>query len=1070
LNGDQRAVATSAANAMTNTTPPDDAPAGIDFSECEREPIRSPGMIQSHGFLLALELSGEVTHASENIGQYFPLSPRDILGSTLAQVLGPYGYGHLSEVLGKLQPGQMHHEYREDGQERYSLWAHHRGSRYIVEWEQVPATEAESSRLVGELLADGLSGIRGASHIHRQTQLAAELTARITGYDRTMVYQFQPDWTGQVIAEVSHPRAEPFLGLRYPATDIPSQARALYLENLLRSLVDVYAAPVGILSRPGDSVPLDLTMSKLRAFSPYHLEYLKNMKVGATGVASIICNGALWGLVACHHDRRKLLAPSELSALLEIVQTLGVSIQNTSARTRRLSAQRLAAREGILEAAIPDISKAMNAILFGPERLRNLVSGCGVTVWSASGIIRMGEAPEAEEMKTCAARLLEASEDPGQEEVIAIDSRAGLIEKLGFAPRNSSLAGLIAIVVSRDPALILFGFRLEAIREVIWGGDINEPVLRDERTGALSPRASFAQYKQSIAGKAVPWSEEDLANARIVRDVLRGKAPEPEQMGALIAGGMAEIRNLIAGDRAVQDALLDAITDGISILFRSDTGITTVRYANQTLLDLAEISTEPDSRLPSVQSLLEAVGLPEDIMVQKDREPSQVSIATANNRDLRHFLVERKLGLEISDHNGTLSLSALVFTDTTRSERAREALQAAQERAEHLASLKSSFLANMSHELRTPMNGILGMVQLLQETRKDPEQQEYLDVIQSSGDAMLHIINDILDLSKIEAGRMSLERAPFDLTALVQGVVDLLRAQAHAKSIGLSAVFDSPPPRWYEGDSYRLRQIILNLTGNAIKFTAAGHVTIHVLDADSTHTDAPLAVTVEDTGIGIAPQQLLEIFQKFSQADQSTTRKFGGTGLGLAISRELAELMGGAISVTSEAGKGSTFKVALPLKRSDDRNRAAAVPLTAKPHPLAAGAGHRILVAEDDAASQTVIKAMLKKKGFEVEVARNGRKLLELLAAGPCDLILMDCHMPELDGFETTARIRSMESGGTRTPIVALTADTQEEGRQHCLDAGMDDYMTKPIGMKDLWAMLRKWKCLPPEEPLRVAS
>jgi light-regulated signal transduction histidine kinase (bacteriophytochrome) len=1052
---------------MTHTTPPVDTPGGIDFSDCEREPIRSPGMIQPHGHLLAAALNGEITHASENIGGYFPLSPRDMLGRPMAQVLSPYGYGTLSEVLAKLEPGQMHHEYREEGQERWSLWAHRRGSRNIVEWEQVPATEPESNRLVEEFLADGLAAIRSASQIHRQTQLAAELTSRITGYDRTMVYRFQPDWTGQVIAEVSHPRAEPFLGLRYPATDIPSQARALYMENLLRVLVDVYAAPLGILSRSGDSVPLDLSMSRLRSFSPYHLEYLKNMKVGASGVASIICDGALWGLLACHHDRRKQLAAPELSGLLQIVETLSSTIQNATSNARRLSVQRLAAREGTIKAAIPDLSNALNAILFGPERLRNLIWGCGVAVWSDSGIVRMGDAPDADEIATCSARLLEGSEAAGQKDadhvdIVAIDSRAGLIAKLDFAPRNPSLAGLIAIVVSRDPTLMLFGFRLEAIREVLWGGDINEPVLRNERTGALSPRTSFAQYKQSVAGKAAPWSEEDLANARIVRDVLRGKAPEPKQMAALIDGGLAGIRDLIAGDRPVQNALLDAMTDGISILFRSDAGATTMRYANQTLLDLAEISTEPSAGLPSVEGLLQAIGLPEDIMATNDREPSQVTIATPN-RDVRHFLVERKLGLEISDRRGTLSLSALVFIDTTRSERAREALQAAQERTEHLASLKSSFLANMSHELRTPMNGILGMVQLLQETRKDPEQQQYLDVIQSSGDAMLHIINDILDLSKIEAGRMSLERAPFDLTALVQGVVDLLRAQAHAKSIGISAVFDAPPPRWYEGDSYRLRQIILNLTGNAIKFTAAGQVTIRVLDAGPTHTDAPLVFTVTDTGIGIAPKQMLEIFQKFSQADESTTRQYGGTGLGLAISRELAELMGGVISVTSEVGKGSTFRVALPLRRSGDDSHAGAAPLVAKPNPPAAGAGRRILVAEDDIASQMVIKAMLKKKGFAVEVAGNGKKLLELLAAGPCDLILMDCHMPELDGFETTARILTMEGSGPRTPIVALTADITEEGRQHCRDAGMDDYLAKPIGMKDLWEMLRKWKCLPAE-------
>jgi light-regulated signal transduction histidine kinase (bacteriophytochrome)/ActR/RegA family two-component response regulator len=1031
----------------------------IDLSECEREPICHLGLIQPHGYLLAVNSNAEITHASENMGQLFPLAAGHTLGLSLQQVLGPQADRFLRQAVSN-PPGRVRHEVWEHASELYSLWIHQRASQYIFEWE--PLTPTTASQVAGEeALAAGLVQIRSAGNIHRQTQLAAELASQLTGFDRVMIYQFHPDWSGEVIAEVRHSQAEPYLGLRYPASDIPPQARQLYTETLLRVLVDVYATPVRVLGLPGDSVPLDLTLSRLRAMSPYHIEYLKNMKVGATASASLLCGGALWGLLACHQGRRKAVVPSESNALAEIAQALSAAVDTTVSRARQRSVQRLETRLRTLEASVASPSIALTTILFGPERLRNLLHTCGCAVWSATALVRMGETPSAPELELYAARLLSGGND-----IVAIDSREDLIARLGLVPWNPSLVGLIAIVLSRQPALVLFGFRLEVIREVVWGGDINQPVLRNEQTGALSPRRSFAQYKQSVSGKAAAWTEEDLATAQIIAKVLRRKASGPAQIAQLIDAGFAAIRQLATDDYQLHNSLLDALGDGVSLIFRSGDGEAKLRYANQTLLDLAETYFEADAPLPTSHDLLAAIGLPADLLSEGEWPARQVVIPT-EREGLRHFLVEKKLALEISDGQGTVGLSAVLFTDTTRVERARQTLQAAEERAKHLAFLKSSFLANMSHEIRTPMNGILGVTQLLQNTRPNPQQSEYLDVIERSGTAMLKIINDLLDVSKIEAGRIELENAPFDLTALIDGVVDLLRPQAQEKSIAIFAFYDSPAPRRYTGDSFRLRQVVLNIAGNAVKFTSAGQVLIRVYCEKAPPQSTGLTIEIADTGMGIPEDQLPYVFDKFHQVDSSTTRKHGGTGLGLTISRELIELMGGTIGLASTVGVGSTFTISLPLKRLNDPAPARATGdlLAAGGHlnpPQSAGAGRRILVAEDDFTNQMVIEGMLQIQGFEVDIAPSGLKVLELLESRHYDLILMDCQMPGLDGYLTTQRIRSAEGFGQHIPIVALTANALPEDRQRCLDAGMDDYVAKPVRMRTLWEVLQKWNCLTP--------
>ena len=398
------------------------------------------------------------------------------------------------------------------------------------------------------------------------------------------------------------------------------------------------------------------------------------------------------------------------------------------------------------------------------------------------------------------------------------------------------------------------------------------------------------------------------------------------------------------------------------------------------------------------------------------------------------------------------------YRDVTERHRTQQELLHANEEVRRASRAKGDFLAMMSHEIRTPLNAIIGINELMLDGTLDPAQRDYAKSIASSAEALLVIINDILDFSKIEAGRLEIEHIPFDLRGLLDDIVRLHAFRASDKGLHFHFNVAADVPAGIVGDPTRLRQIIGNCLSNALKFTDSGEVAFSV-ERSAGPAGPQLRIAIRATGIGMSAEAQSKLFSPFTQADSTTTRRFGGTGLGLAITRQLVELLHGEIRVDSVEGRGSTFTVLLPLTEAAAYQRAAPAPAAPSAAEITARQAARILLVEDNPTNQVVALGMLRKLGYtEIRTAANGQEALDAVAGQRFDVILMDCQMPVMDGYTATGRLRA---GGCATPIVAMTANAMQGDREKCLDAGMNDFLPKPLRRQDFAAALARWTALP---------
>ena len=520
-------------------------------------------------------------------------------------------------------------------------------------------------------------------------------------------------------------------------------------------------------------------------------------------------------------------------------------------------------------------------------------------------------------------------------------------------------------------------------------------------------------------------------------------------------GRQARVQAELAASKGTLEQAMASMNDGLLLVDRDQCVITW----NQRYIELFPYLAPVLRRGVSNAVLAEAAAralMPEGTQAERD---AWIAARMAVDLDVEVNFPQRVAGGRIVDTVRRATPDGgfiAVYRDITASERE---LSRAKAQAEAANEAKSRFLATMSHEMRTPLNGVLGMIHLLLGSPLSPRQREQALLIRSSGESLLAVLNDILDLSKIEAGRMDLELRPFHLGDTVRDVASLLSERAEARGLALQLNLPADLPEHLLGDAARLRQVLLNLLGNALKFTEHGGVTITLQHAPQPGDRVALTLQVRDTGIGIAPEVQARLFTRFTQADSSTARRYGGTGLGLAICREIVALMGGSITVDSTPGQGSCFTVHLVLARAPDAADAAAVLVTGDETDALAGGPLpplRLLAAEDNSVNQILIKALAEGWGHPCDVVANGIEAVAQVQAATYDVVLMDIQMPEMDG-ETAARaIRALPGPVGRIPIIAMTANVMPEQRASYLAAGMDAVVSKPVEAQALQAALRQ--------------
>ena len=1021
------------------------APTGPAFAltldNCDREPIRIPGSIQPHGALLAFDPgTGTVLHASENLGRWLSVGSLPARGRALVDLIGEPANASvllaLAQVAATGAGGVIRHQVVElparpaAGQSAaLSAAVHvHRGV-CIVEVEPATPTEAHADWM--QPFGDTIDALRSAGDLDDLLERAAQRIKHLTGFDRVMVYRFDPDWHGHVVADAHEPGMESYYDLHYPASDIPAQARELYLSNLVRYIADVSYTPVPVL--PWLDVqrqqPLDMSHATLRSVSPIHVQYLRNMGVGATLTISLLVDGRLWGLVACHHRRPHEVPMRLRRACHALSVTAGYMVgwheqrARASAIAARAQAQtRIVVAFNQVQADLSDVIEQCGASL---TRIAGARTGA---FWRNDAVWPFGQWPGGDEGKavvTFARESLERS---------AVDlfhtDRSTLTGPVESPTGGAS--GVMAIRLEPFANSGIVWIRPEMHREVTWGGDPDKPVqvtLDAEGRPVLSPRSSFARWLSVVKGRSAPWTDLDTDAAQsllaltpvlTVRDSLAQVSLSDRRFRSLVA---------LQSDAYCE---LDAAGRIVTLSKPLPTGAT--QTEGRTLVDLLA----PCCAAAEIDALTAALG-----SAQAFRE-----LRMHGRQTSEHAAFVLDLGGEpLKDPGGRIVGWHGTLTDATLEESVQDALR--QKEAAQLSNrAKSKFLSQISHELRTPLNAVLGFTQLLQmDTGLAPAQQSKLQHIHRAGLWLLDMIADLLDLSQIEMGHLSLKCEPVDVQAVIDEAIGLVDSQAVACEVRIAAVV--PARRaWVVADAARLRQVFVNLASNALKYNHAnGEVRFTVTPGDD---GALTRIDVSDTGVGLTAEQIAQLFQPFNRLGRES-QNIQGTGIGLVIARQLVEAMGGTITVRSQAGQGSTFSVSLAAAAGD------AAPAGNRPALAATGAAPAdrvVLYVGDDASNVVLVQSIVASlPGVRLVHADSAERALALARTLSPAVVLIDIKLSGLPGMHVFQSIRS-DPALQHLRCIAVDAESVDEGLDALESAGFEDRWARPIDLKSISAGL----------------